>query len=59
MDEDDVLSAELVLSPHEVVAEFHERCEEAATKPGVVVRELKEAVVAFCRMLDRGAAPKV
>ena len=53
MDEDNVLRAEFVLSPDEVLSEFWERCQEAATNPGVVVPELKQAVAAFCQMLDR------
>jgi hypothetical protein len=53
MDEDDTLSADLVLSSKEIFDEFKQRCEEAAMKHDVRLPELTETTTALCRMLDR------
>jgi hypothetical protein len=49
--EDDVLSADLVLSEKEVLVEFQERCEEATETRDR--RNMAQVVEALCRMLDR------
>ena len=55
MDDDEVLSADLLLTPEEIYAEFRERCEEAANNFKLTTRELEAAVKVLCRTLERSA----
>jgi len=52
-DDQEILSAELLFSQSEVLAEFQQRCEEAAERPGRTSDKLQAATAALCRMLDR------
>jgi hypothetical protein len=54
MDDDEILSADLLLTPEEIYAEFQERCEEAAESPGhpaIQTYDLQRAAKALVRVL--------
>jgi hypothetical protein len=55
-EDQEILSAELVYSDAEVLAEFQERCEEAAETRSNSPRDLQQAAKAVVRVLSsRGA----
>lgn len=58
-DEDAILSATVVYSEEEVLAEFWESCEAEAEAPGHYTERLKLAAEDLCQMLRRknGAVP--
>jgi len=55
-EEDEILSAEVVCSREDIIAEFYGRCEEAAETHDRT--KLSEATKDLCRMLDRDPTEK-
>jgi hypothetical protein len=52
MDDEEILSAELIYSDDEILAEFQERCEDAAESPSNL-HDLQQAAKALVRVLSR------
>jgi hypothetical protein len=56
VDEDDeILSAEILFSDQEIIAEYQARCEEAARTHALTPTDLANAAKDLCRLLDRNA----
>jgi hypothetical protein len=54
-DFDEILSAEIVASPQEIITEFWESCAEAAACHNLALPKLKQATAALVRLLDRSS----